>query len=190
MERTMLAACTTLRQRCLTDYGNWVALTLAASCLGLGSLAYGVSDRFFTSWLPDGAPRHALLAADSIGIALALLVGPWQLVPGLRWRWPQVHGWLVRLYAASTVASALTTVVLACMINAGLTATFGLLALGSVWLATTGLGVLQAWRGNIVAHRRWMTRSLALTMVTTGLRFWFVLSLPFATAYPAVACLG
>jgi hypothetical protein len=76
------------------------------------------------------------------------------------------------------------------MINAGPTATFGLLALGSAWLATTGLGVLQAWRGNVVAHRRWMTRSLALTMVTTSLRFWFVLSLPFAAAYPAVACLG
>jgi uncharacterized membrane protein len=188
MGRTVLLACAALRHRCLTDYGNWVVLTLATTTLGLGALAHGVSHRFFDAQLVDRTPWRLMLTIDGICTALALLAGPWQFVPGLRWRWPQVHGWLGRLYAASAMASALITVRLAWQGDAGLLASASLLALGPVWLVASGM--VLARRGDMEAHRRWMVRSFVLTATTAFLRFCFVLGLPFAAIPLAVACLG
>jgi hypothetical protein len=180
MGRTLLSACAALRRRYLTAYATWVLLTLAAAILGLGSLAYGVSDRLFAARLPDEAQWPTLLAIDGVSMALALLVGPWLFVPGLRWRWPEVHGWLGRLYAVSAMASASVMVVVAWQVEAGPAATTGLLVLGSAWLIATVLYMIQAWREDIGAHRRWMVRSFVLAAAIVSLRFCFVLSLPFA----------
>ncbi|MFC7557091.1 DUF2306 domain-containing protein [Pseudoroseomonas wenyumeiae] len=188
MQRIVLFARTGLRHRRLTDYGNWVVLTLAMTTLGLGSLAYDVSDRFFSAQLVEKAPWRLMLTIDGICIALAVLLGPWQFVPGLRWRWPQVHGWLGRLYAGSAMTCALVTILLAWQVDAGLFARMILMAFGSAWLVTTGM--MQVRRGDIGVHRRWMVRSFALTATTVCLRFCFVLGLPFAAVPLVVACLG
>ncbi|MCI0755696.1 DUF2306 domain-containing protein [Teichococcus vastitatis] len=190
MERTVPAACAALRRRYLTDYGCWVLLMLIATMLGLASLSYGVSSRFFGTQLVDQASWRLLLRIGEAGSASALMIGPWLFVPGIRWRWPQVHNWLGRLYAISVLAAALVTVLLAWEIEATPVVRLELLALGAAWLATTGLGLAQAWRGDISSHRRWMMRSFALTAATECLRLGFVLCLLFVAVHPAIACLG
>ena len=60
-------------------------------------------------------------------------------------------------------------------------------------LGTTGWGITLAMRGVRVAHRRWMIRSIALTLAAVTLRIQIpvsmMLDIPFDTAYPVIAWL-
>jgi uncharacterized membrane protein len=188
MRRIVLFARKGLRRRRLTAYGNWLVLALAMTVLGIGSLAYGVSDRFFNAQLAEKAPWRLMLTIDNVCIALAVLLGPWQFVPGLRWRWPQVHRWLGQLHAGSAMTCALVAILLAWQVDAGPLARMSLMALGSVWLVATGM--VQVSRGDTEVHRRWMVRSFALTATTVCLRFCFAFGLPFAAVPLVVVCLG
>lgn len=68
---------------------------------------------------------------------------------------------------------------------------FGLLAIA--WLATTIRGIGLAMQGDRLAHRRWMIRSIALTLAAVSLRLQvfatLLLDLPFDTAYSVIAWL-
>jgi uncharacterized membrane protein len=188
VEKPDLFACAPRRQKPLIGYGNWVLLTLATTTLGLGSLAYGVSDRFFDAHHANDASWQLMPTIEGACAALAMLIGPWQFVPGLRWRWPQVHAWLGQVYAASAMASAFLTVLLAWQNDAESIAVVGLLALGTAWLVASA--IVLASHGHIRAYQRWMVRSFVLTATTVCLRFCFVLGLPFDAVPLAVACLG
>ena len=68
---------------------------------------------------------------------------------------------------------------------------FGLLAV--LWLGTTIAGIRLAMGGDRIAHRRWMIRSVALTLAAVTLRIQIpasmMLDISFDTAYPAIAWL-
>ena len=124
-------------------------------------------------------------------VALALV--PFQLWQGLRNRRPIVHRVLGRLYGLAILISGASGLWLAATTMAGPVAAFGFGLLAVLWLGTTGRGISLAIRGDRVAHRRWMIRSIALTLAAVTLRIQIpmgmMLDIPFDTAYPAIAWL-
>lgn len=130
---------------------------------------------------------HVILAP----VALALV--PFQLWEGLRRRRPAMHRLIGRLYGLSIVLSGLGGLWLAVTTQAGPVAAWGFALLAIAWLWTTLWGIGLAMRGDRIAHRRWMIRSIALTLSAVTLRLYlggvFGFGLDFDTAYPAIAWL-
>ena len=130
---------------------------------------------------------HAIFAS------VALLIGPWQFLKGLRTCHPRVHRYLGRVYAASLLIAALDALWIAPHAFGGAESAwgFGLLAVG--WLITTSMGIVSIRKGRISQHREWMIRSYALTAAAITLRIYLVaipvLHLQFATAYPLISWL-
>jgi uncharacterized membrane protein len=123
--------------------------------------------------------RRLGLSLHALGGAIALLAGPLQFVPRFResnWNRHRRLGWI---YCSGVLL--------------GWCASSGFLTLGAVWIAATGLAVRFVLRGDVIRHRRGMTRSFALTAaaITITLRMYLPLILafhwPFSTAYPAIA---
>ncbi len=124
-------------------------------------------------------------------VALALV--PFQLWQGLRRSRPFIHRMLGRLYGMAILISGTGGLWLAATTEAGAVAAFGFGTLAVLWLGTTTIGISLAMRGDRVAHRRWMIRSIALTLAAVTLRMQIpasmMLDIPFDTAYPAIAWL-
>ncbi len=173
-----------------------VQLVWAASATISTALAF-VSYRYLAGQGPVpanvAANRHfdPWIAVHAAGAATALLLGPWQFLRGLRARWPSVHRWIGRLYAAGCASGGLAALVLATGLTTGPVAGAGFATLGLAWLATTGLAIREALARRIASHRRWMIRSFALTLSAVTLRLYLPLSgvliIDFSTAYPAIA---
>ena len=112
------------------------------------------------------------IAVHAAGAATALLVGPWQFLPGLRARRPWLHRVIGRLYAVGCASGGLSALVLAMGLTSGPIAGAGFAALGLAWLATTGMAIGEVLAGRIASHRRWMIRSFALTLSAVTLRIY------------------
>ena len=71
--------------------------------------------------------------------------------------------------------------------------TAGFSGLATGWLITTSMGVIVILRHDVQAHRRWMTRSVALTAAAITLRMYMVaipvFHLNFNSAYAAISWL-
>lgn len=125
--------------------------------------------------------------------ATALLIGPFQFVRGVRTARPHLHRWMGRIYVAACLIGGSAGLVLAYGTDAGpiAQAGFGLLAI--CWITCAA----QAWRlalaGRFVEHRRWMTRSFALTFAAVTLRLYLpvapILGYPFLDGYRAISWL-
>lgn len=130
---------------------------------------------------------HVILAP----VALALV--PFQLWQGLRDRRPLVHRLMGRAYGMAVVISGASGLWLAVTTEAGPVAAFGFGLLAVLWLGTTITGIRLAMSGDRIAHRRWMIRSIALTLAAVTLRIQIpvgmMLEIPFDTAYPVIAWL-
>ena len=105
-----------------------VALTAYRYPLNVGPLAPNVVANLFA---------RPFLDLHVAGAATALLIAPFQVLPGLRARRPGLHRVMGRIYVAGCLAGGMGGLVLAFGSTAGpiATAGFGLLALA--WLATT-----------------------------------------------------
>lgn len=127
------------------------------------------------------------------GGALAMGLGPWQFNDRIRQRALQVHRWTGRGYVVSVLIGGTGALALAPRSQQGLVTHvgFGLLAL--LWLGTTTRAYLAIRAGNLVSHRRWMTRSFALTLAAVTLRIYLPLSqmagIPFPDAYQVISWL-
>ena len=137
--------------------------------------------------------RPIAFFAHVIFAPVALALVPFQLWQGLRNRRPIVHRVLGRLYGLAILISGASGLWLAANTMAGPVAAFGFGLLAVLWLGITGRGISLAIRGDRVAHRRWMIRSIALTLAAVTLRIQIpmgmMLDIPFDTAYPAIAWL-
>lgn len=161
-----------------------VALTAYRYPLNVGPLAPNVVANLFA---------RPFLDLHVAGAATALLIAPFQVLPGLRARRPGLHRVMGRIYVAGCLAGGIGGLVLAFGSTAGpiATAGFGLLALA--WLATT----VQAWRmalaRRVAEHRAWMIRSMALTLAAVTLRLYLPFAalgpIPFFDAYRVIAFL-
>jgi uncharacterized membrane protein len=105
-----------------------------------------------------------------LGGPLALALAPLQLSVWLRQRWPRVHRWSGRLYAAAVLIAGLAGMTLAPTSDASNFARIGFFVLGVLWLVTTFMGIALAMRGDLSRHRWWMERSIALTFAAVTLR--------------------
>jgi hypothetical protein len=101
---------------------------------------------------------------------IALILGPFQFLRGLRARAPSAHRWSGRAYVAACLIggaggawSALTT-------SAGPVAGWGFMVLAILWLLFTSLALAAAMRRDFVSHEKWMVRSFALTFGAVMLR--------------------
>lgn len=161
-----------------------VALTAYRYLLNVGPLAPNVVANLFAK---------PFLAVHVAGAATALLIAPFQVLPGLRARRPALHRILGRIYVAGCLSGGIGGLVLAFGSTAGPIATAGFGLLAAAWLVTT----LQAWRlamaRRIAEHRAWMIRSLALTLAAVTLRLYLPLAAMsgahFFEAYRAIAFL-
>lgn len=170
------------------------------SLLCLGVAAYAVA---VYALVPLGQNLHpdmrAAFRAHPAGIythvfasSLALLLGPFQFVDGLRARRPALHRWSGRVYLALGVGvGGAAGLFMAQHAFGGWPAKlgFGLLALG--WLGSGALAYAAVRRGDLAAHRRWMVRNFALTLAAVTLRLYlplcFVLGVPMELSYPVIA---
>ena len=169
----------------------WWFLTLLALFIGLVSLRYALPHIPHPAPLPNFTVHHGGLVVHAISASLALLLGPWQFLAGLRRRRLQLHRVMGWAYAVSLVVAAGSAIWIAPDAAAGHVSSAGFLALAFGWLFTTSMGILAVRRGNIAEHRRWMLRSYALTAAAITLRIYLAL-IPlfhwrFASAYPVIA---
>lgn len=176
----------------LTQRSAWWSAVVLSMLVGLFSLRYALPDVPYPV-LDNFVTHRSALVAHAVLASIALLLGPWQFVPGLRGRRPALHRAFGRIYVAAVLFSWIASIPIAQNAQTGMLASIGFLTLGAVWIYTTGAGILHAVRCRIDLHRRWMVRSFALTASAVTLRILLgtgeALELPFEDIYPAIAWL-
>ena len=128
------------------------------------------------------------------GAATALITVPFQLLAGVRARWPQVHRRTGRVYVVGCLVGGVGGLVMAFGSTAGPIATAGFGSLAVIWIIAN----IQAWRLALArrfdAHRAWMIRSFALTFGAVTLRLYLplfpLLGVSFLDGYRAVSFLS
>jgi hypothetical protein len=170
---------------------RWFLLALLATMVGLVSLRYALPAVPYPSGLPNFQLRHRWLIAHAIFSSIALLFGPWQFLPRLRQRWPAVHRWIGRIYCGAVLLGWLSSLPIAAHAYAGVISSVGFLTLGFFWISFTAAGFFTIRSGKVVAHRRWIIRSFALTAAAITLRIYLPLlpltGLSFSTSYRIIA---
>lgn len=112
------------------------------------------------------------LYAHMIGGGLALLIGPFQFMKGLRDRNRSLHRLLGRIYLISIALGGFSAFVIAPGAISGLSGTIGLSMLAVLWLFSAWKAYRHIRTGNTEAHRVWMIRNYALTFAAVTLRLW------------------
>ncbi len=172
----------------------WLLILL----LSLVVVAYAgfvlVTGAFPAPLRPSFAVHRVAIGAHIAGGIVALAIVPLQLVPQLRGRRAPVHRWLGRVALLGMLVGGLGGLAMAAVAYGGPVSRLGFGALALAWLATAGLGYRAIRRRQVAAHRRWMTRTIALTLAAVTLRLWLpllliVAHLSFDSAYPLVAWL-
>ena len=123
--------------------------------------------------------------------SLALVFGSIQIIPVLRNRYLSVHRGIGRLYALAVFLGGISGFLIAFQID-GIIGTAGFALLAVFWVFTTTQGVRFARAGLELAHRRWMTYSIALTFSAVSLRLQLLifsvgLVMPYHQVYPFLA---
>lgn len=164
-----------------TGWPFWIVL-VTSLLIALASV------RYLVPGAPGGAPaimanaftKYGVLTVHAGFALVALTIGPFQFLRGLRTRRPRLHRWMGRTYVLACLVAGAAGLLLALGATTGpvSTAGFGLLAV--LWLFTTGKAWTSAMNRRFDEHRRWMIRSFALTFAAVTLRLY----LPFAFFSP------
>jgi len=170
---------------------GWVFLLLMATMPVLVSLDYLTldPDNFpFTQQKAVYTAHMTMLITHIIASMLAILIGPFQYLPGLRkGRWLNVHRWLGRTYMLSILFGGLSGLYMAQFAYGGIITELGFASLAVLWLYTGYRAYRHIRNKDLDAHRQWMIRNYALTFAGVMLRVWAPLSVgmgaDFTTAY-------
>ena len=181
---------------------GWSVATLLSMLIVLYAIAYFRFDprTYFPQQRAVYLAHRVPLYLHIAGASLALLAAPWQLSRSLRRRWPWLHRATGRVYLVGVLIGGIGGLAMAPLSYGGPVAHAGFAALALAWLATTATGLVAIRRGDVARHRRWMTRSFALTFAAVTLRIYLgayqglhaagVLPVSFAAAYAAIAWLA
>src|SRR5690349_2105261 len=170
---------------------GWVFLLLMATMPVLVSLDYLTldPDNFpFTQQKAVYTAHMTMLITHIIASMLAILIGPFQYLPGLRkGRWLKVHRWLGRTYLLSVLFGGLSGLYMAQFAHGGIITELGFGTLAVLWLYSGTRAYRHIRNKDLEAHRQWMIRNYALTFAGVMLRVWVPLSVgmgaDFTTAY-------
>lgn len=124
----------------------------------------------FADFIDHIVNRRALFLMHIAAAPVALAVGAFQFMPGLRARRLALHRWMGRAYGVSILIAGLGGLGIGVTAVGGPAAQVGFTLLALLWLLTTAQAVRLALRRDIAAHRRWMIRSFALTFAAVTLR--------------------
>lgn len=126
--------------------------------------------------LREDVPWHyPVLMGHIVPAALALTLGPLQLVPSIRAH-RRVHRWIGRAYLfAGVLPAALLGVPAALLSTQGPAAGAGLLVGDVAWAVTAVVAYRAARQRRYRDHARWMVRNFALTFAAVTFRIWLPL---------------
>ena len=101
---------------------------------------------------------------------IAILLMPLQFMPKLRARRRGLHRMTGRIYVASVMIAAVSSLAMLPSSLATPWALYGFAVLAVLWMAFTLKAVMAARAGDIQTHQRWMIRSATLTFSAVTLR--------------------
>ena len=157
--------------------GGWIVLCILATLLGIVSLRYLLPHVPFPVRNSNFALRRPWLVTHVVTASIALLVGPWQFLEGLRTKRKQLHRRIGWTYMIAVLIGWISSIPVALHAPSGILAQAGYLALGAAWITTSALGLFTAINRQFEQHRRWMTRSYALSCSAITLRLILPISL-------------
>ena len=168
-------------------FGVAAYAVVAYGFLPLGSL---VHPDMKVSFLTHQAGIYTHIFASVV----ALTLGPFQFLPGLRRRFARLHRWTGRTYLGiGVLIGGSAGLYMATFAFGGIVAKLGFALLASLWLYTGLRAFTAIRRGDVVEHRQWMVRNFSLTLAAVTLRLLLpasgVSGIPFELAYPAIAWL-
>lgn len=145
----------------------WVVFMLSALAMASIAFAYVPPPDPSTLFNPIYASHRWLLTTHALFAGLALMLTPFQLLPRLQ-RIPSLHRRLGWAYVSFAMIGAAAGIAMAPLSLGGPVATLGFATFGTVWIASTWLGVSAIRQGELAQHRRWMWASagMAYTAVT------------------------
>ncbi len=122
---------------------------------------------------------------------IAILIGPFQFLKGLRTKYLILHRAFGYVYFSSVLLSGLAGLVVAQFAMGGQLTAVGFTMLSILWLYTTIKAVGAIKNGNIAKHKKWMFLSYALTFSAITQRTTLLIPLltdvPFIPVYQASA---
>jgi hypothetical protein len=185
---------------------NIMAVIFALLALGVGSygiFAYGV----LTEWVvslgstvhPDMAKafknEKAAIYIHALCSSVALIIGPFQVIPRIRRDSILAHRWAGRVYVLFGTMGSITSIIVAQNAQGGLAGKIGFTVLGSLWTLTNVGGFLfiaiTPWR-NIKVHERLMQHSVGLAYSAVMIRIYLPIAIAsgdFQTGYAVITWL-
>lgn len=167
----------------------WAAFIVPAAGIAVYSLVLYLTFEPARTPIPLNAavPSHyAWIVVHALPASAALLLGPIQLIPGLRRARPGWHRVLGRIYAASVAIGSVSGIVAAVISTSGFPAQVGLGLLAFAWAFTLWKGYTAARARRIPQHPLWMIRNVALTYAAVLLRVFLGLGSLLAEVWPAL----
>ena len=153
----------------MTFFAVAVTFVAVAPYVTLNSANFNNATMRYTTETPI---RFVSLFIHAFSSGIALLLGPFQFLNGLRQRRPVLHRWIGRLYLVSILFGGLSAFVIAPGIISGLVGQVGLSLLGVLWLWTGWNAYSTIRAGQVTLHREWMIRNFGLTFAAVTLRLW------------------
>jgi hypothetical protein len=173
---------------------GWAFLLLLAVYPVLVSSGYLTMnpENFFPQQRAVYMAHLMFLMTHIIASMLAILIGAFQFLPGLRkGRLLKVHRWLGRTYLLSILFGGLSGLYMAQFAHGGIVSVVGFGVLACLWLYTGFMAYKHIRNKDIEGHRQWMIRNYALTFAGVMLRVWVpissVIGIDFTAAYTAIA---
>lgn len=135
------------------------------------------------------------IPAHFFGAGLALLLVPFQLSKKLRSFSSRIHKTTGLLYFIAVLFGGISGFIMSFNATGGALAEWGFRMMAIFWLLTTVVAVWHAVNGNIVLHKKWIYRSVAMTSAAITFRIYLglgleVLHLPFMSVYISISWLS
>jgi len=176
---------------------GWAMMLLLAALTALITSRYLTLDPdvYFPEQKAVYVAHIAILIVHIVASMLAILIGPFQFLPGIRkGRWLKLHRWLGRIYLLGILFGGLSGLYMAQLAHGGPIAHLGFTSLAILWLFSGFRAYKHIRNKEIERHREWMTRNYALTFAAVMLRLWNpifgMIGIDFTTGYIVVAWLA
>ncbi len=145
-------------------------LSVSIALVSYRFLLLGVNSQTFPSMgIHINTTRLAFLA-HIVASPIALAVGAFQFMPGLRAKHPALHRTLGRIYGLAILIGGAAALIMAPNSNGGIVSVIGFGMLSVLWVGATFQAIRHAIARRLALHRIWMIRSFALTFAAVTLR--------------------